>query len=93
MFLVQDGIPRDCPSAACGAQKDTAIIRDSEFGSVKASPLGRTLGGGPVNPAIVINNFVGAGKQKRSRLPASHRRKILLSVPIKIRLTAPKVAS
>ncbi|KAE8370229.1 hypothetical protein BDV27DRAFT_140666 [Aspergillus caelatus] len=73
-LTIQDGIPRDCPSAACGAQKDTAIIRDAEFGSVKASPLGRTLGGGPVNPAIVINNFVGAGKQKRSRLPASHRR-------------------
>ncbi|KAE8377577.1 hypothetical protein BDV26DRAFT_304869 [Aspergillus bertholletiae] len=73
-LTIQDGIPRDCPSAACGAQKDTAIIRDAEFGSVKASPLGRTLGGGPVSPAIVINNFMGAGTHKRSRLPASHRR-------------------
>ncbi|KAE8315173.1 hypothetical protein BDV41DRAFT_586927 [Aspergillus transmontanensis] len=73
-LTIQDGIPRDCPSGACGAQKDTAIIRDSEFGSVKASPLGRTLGAGPVNPAIVINNFMGAGTHKRSRIPASHRR-------------------
>ncbi|GMG37060.1 unnamed protein product [Aspergillus oryzae] len=72
----------NCPSGACGAQKDTAIIRDAEFGSVKASPLGRTLGAGPVNPAIVINNFMGAGTHKRSRVPASHRREILPSVPV-----------
>ncbi|KAB8198950.1 hypothetical protein BDV34DRAFT_56268 [Aspergillus parasiticus] len=78
-LTIQDGIPRDCPSGACGAQKDTAIIRDSEFGSVKASPLGRTLGAGPVNPAIVINNFMGAGTHKRSRVPASHRRRQLIN--------------
>ncbi|KNG91271.1 cell surface protein Mas1 [Aspergillus nomiae NRRL 13137] len=78
-LTIQDGVPRDCPSAACGAQKDTAIIRDAEFGSVKASPLGRTLGGGPVNPATVINNFVSGGTQKRSRIPASHRRRQLIN--------------
>ncbi|PIG85644.1 cell surface protein Mas1 [Aspergillus arachidicola] len=78
-LTIQDGIPRDCPSGACGAQKDTAIIRDAEFGSVKASPLGRTLGAGPVNPAIVINNFMGVGTHKRSRVPASHRRRQLIN--------------
>ncbi|KAB8239094.1 hypothetical protein ETB97_004954 [Aspergillus alliaceus] len=75
-LTIQDGMPRDCPSAACGAQKDTAIIRDAEFGSVKASALGRTLGGGPVNAATVINKFMGGGAQKRTSI-TDRRRQVI----------------
>jgi hypothetical protein len=74
-----DGIPRDCPSAACGAQKDTAIIRDQEMGGIKASPLGRTLGSGPVYAATVINKFMGTATEKRARASPSERRKRSLS--------------
>ncbi|KAJ5226014.1 hypothetical protein N7468_007239 [Penicillium chermesinum] len=57
-LTVIDGTPRDCPSSACGGQKDTAVIRDQEMGSVKASALGRTLSSGPVDPKRVIMNFM-----------------------------------
>jgi hypothetical protein len=65
LVLVADGTPRDCPSAACGGQKDTAVIRDQEMGTIKASPLGRTLISGPVDPKIVINKFMAPATERR----------------------------
>ncbi|KAB8074288.1 hypothetical protein BDV29DRAFT_124573 [Aspergillus leporis] len=78
-LTIIDGMPRDCPSAACGAQKDTAIIRDQEMGSVKASPLGRTLGNGPVDAATVINRYMGVSTEKRSRASITDRRRQLIN--------------
>ncbi|RHZ54253.1 hypothetical protein CDV55_100989 [Aspergillus turcosus] len=78
-LTIIDGIPRDCPSAACGAQKDTAIIRDQEMGGIKASPLGRTLGSGPVYAATVINKFMGTATEKRARTSAAERRRQLIN--------------
>ncbi|RLL96544.1 hypothetical protein CFD26_104181 [Aspergillus turcosus] len=78
-LTIIDGIPRDCPSAACGAQKDTAIIRDQEMEGIKASPLGRTLGSGPVYAATVINKFMGTAMEKRARTSASERRRQLIN--------------
>ncbi|PSN65866.1 hypothetical protein BS50DRAFT_399741 [Corynespora cassiicola Philippines] len=57
---VQDGTPRDCASPRCGSEADTSIIRDREMGG-KASALGRTQGGGPVDAASAIANFMGTG--------------------------------
>ncbi|KAJ5144051.1 uncharacterized protein N7515_002838 [Penicillium bovifimosum] len=65
-LTVVDGIPRDCPSAACGGQKDTAVIRDQEMGSIKASALGRTLISGPVDPKRVIENFMKPNTETRA---------------------------
>ncbi|KAI1144267.1 hypothetical protein F5Y05DRAFT_22747 [Hypoxylon sp. FL0543] len=56
---VADGTPRDCSSNACGSQADTSIIRDREISSGKATPLGRTQGNGPVDAAVMIQNFMG----------------------------------
>ncbi|KAI1213572.1 uncharacterized protein F4807DRAFT_411651 [Annulohypoxylon truncatum] len=56
---VADGTPRDCTTNACGSQADTAIIRDREISSGKASPLGRTQGNGPIDAATMIQNFMG----------------------------------
>ncbi|RHZ61428.1 DUF3129 domain-containing protein [Aspergillus thermomutatus] len=78
-LTIIDGIPRDCPSAACGAQKDTAIIRDQEMGGIKASPLGRTLGSGPVYANTVIDMFMGTVTQKQARISRSKRRMRSLS--------------
>lgn len=78
-LTIIDGVPRDCPSAACGGQKDTAIIRDGEMGGIKASPLGRTMGAGPVNAATVINKFLGTAAEKRGRVPPSERRRQLIN--------------
>ncbi|KAI1803532.1 hypothetical protein F4811DRAFT_562434 [Daldinia bambusicola] len=58
---VADGTPRDCSSNRCGSQADTAIIRDREIASGKASALGRTQGNGPIDAAVMIQNFMGAG--------------------------------
>lgn len=59
---VQDGTPRDCASPACGAEADTSIIRSKELGSSKATALGRTNGGGPVDAAAMVTTFMdGAG--------------------------------
>lgn len=66
MTLVVDGTPRDCPSAACGGQKDTAVIRDQEMGSIKASALGRTLSSGAVDPKRVIVDFMGSNTESRT---------------------------
>lgn len=57
-LTVADGTPRDCPSARCGAQSDTAIIRARELGTSKASALGRTTGSGPIDPTVVMNTFM-----------------------------------
>jgi len=57
-----DGTPRDCASPACGSEADTSIIRARELGTSKASALGRTQGGGPVDAAQMVALFMdGAG--------------------------------
>ncbi|EFQ28179.1 hypothetical protein CGRA01v4_11758 [Colletotrichum graminicola] len=53
-----DGTPRDCASPRCGSEADTSIIRDRELGTNRASALGRTQGGGPVDAAAMIQNFM-----------------------------------
>jgi hypothetical protein len=58
-FQVIDGTPRDCASPGCGAEADTSIIRAQELGTSKASALGRTEGGGPVDAAAAIATFMG----------------------------------
>ena len=47
--------------SGCGSQADTAIIRDREIASGKATPLGRTQGNGPVDAAVMIGAFMGTG--------------------------------
>ncbi|KAB8228036.1 DUF3129 domain-containing protein [Aspergillus alliaceus] len=78
-LTVMDGMPRGCPSAACGAQGDTAIIRDQEMDGNKASPLGRTNTGGPVNPATVINSFMGAGNSNSKRAAFTDQRRQMIN--------------
>ncbi|KAI1955330.1 hypothetical protein LOZ07_005521 [Ophidiomyces ophidiicola] len=63
-LTVVDGTPRGCASAACGAQKDTSIIRDAEMGSSRASTLGRTSYGA-VDPAAVMQAYMGRAKTRR----------------------------
>ena len=53
-----DGTPRDCASPLCGSEADTAIIRDRELGTSKASALGRTQGGGPIDAAKMMAVFM-----------------------------------
>lgn len=60
-LTIQDGTPRDCSSNGCGSQADTAIIRDRDIASGKATPLGRTQGNGPVDAAVMIGAFMGQG--------------------------------
>ncbi|KAH8597336.1 MAS3 protein [Bisporella sp. PMI_857] len=61
-LTVVDGTPRDCAQASCGSQDDTAVIRDRELGTAKASALGRTKADGPVDPARIMAIFMdGAG--------------------------------
>lgn len=56
---VIDGTPLDCPTPSCGAEADTSIIRKNEMGTGKASALGRTEGGGPVDAAKAISIYMG----------------------------------
>jgi len=56
---VADGTPRDCATPACGSEADTSIIRSKELGTNKATALGRTNGGGPVDAAKAIAAFMG----------------------------------
>ncbi|KKY20823.1 putative mas3 protein [Phaeomoniella chlamydospora] len=63
---VQDGTPRDCASPSCGSEADTSIIRDNELGTDEASALGRTKGGGPVDAAAAISNFMGGSSTNTS---------------------------
>ncbi|RDL38919.1 Uncharacterized protein BP5553_03259 [Venustampulla echinocandica] len=58
-LTVIDGTPRDCSQAKCGSQADTAITRARELGTSKASALGRTSGGGPVDASNMISLFMG----------------------------------
>ena len=53
-----DDTPRDCASPRCGSEADTSIIRKNELGTSKASALGRTNGGGPVDAAAMISLFM-----------------------------------
>jgi hypothetical protein len=55
-----DGTPRDCASPRCGSEADTSIIRNRELGTSKASALGRTNGGGPVDAAAMMSVFMDA---------------------------------
>ncbi|KFY20029.1 hypothetical protein V491_04042, partial [Pseudogymnoascus sp. VKM F-3775] len=66
-ITVIDGTPRDCSSARCGAQADTAITRKNELGTSKASALGRTSGGGPVDAAAAVANFMGGTSNVAAR--------------------------
>jgi hypothetical protein len=66
-----DGTPRDCASPGCGSEADTSIIRSRELGTSKASALGRTQGGGPVDAAKMIALFMdGAGGNDSAVLAA-----------------------
>ncbi|KAJ2982030.1 hypothetical protein NQ176_g1658 [Zarea fungicola] len=56
---VLDGTPRNCIVNACGAQADTAIIRDAEINTGKYGPLGWTQGGGECKADAVISSFMG----------------------------------
>ncbi|KAI1426974.1 cell surface protein [Xylaria sp. FL1777] len=68
---VADGTPRDCSSNGCGSQADTSIIRDKELGTSKASALGRTQGNGPVDPTVMIANFMNASGAPTNKGAAS----------------------
>ncbi|OQE10591.1 hypothetical protein PENFLA_c087G04199 [Penicillium flavigenum] len=78
-LTVVDGTPRDCPSAVCGGQKDTAVIRDQEMGSIKASALGRTLISGPVDPKRVIVNFMTPNTDTRVHTRHFHQARQLIN--------------
>ncbi|PVH89075.1 hypothetical protein DL98DRAFT_508223 [Cadophora sp. DSE1049] len=67
---VADGTPRDCASPACGSEADTSIIRDREIGTSKASALGRTQGGGPVDAAKMVSLFMGDGANSTDTVAA-----------------------
>ncbi|SZF02778.1 unnamed protein product [Blumeria hordei] len=58
---VADGTPRDCASPRCGSEADTSIIRKREMGTNKATALGRTQGGGPVDATKMMAMFMGGG--------------------------------
>lgn len=60
-----DGTPRNCIVNACGAQADTAIIRDEEMRTHKYGALGWTQGGGNCNPDAVIRQYMGLGEAPR----------------------------
>ncbi|KAK1960745.1 cell surface protein [Colletotrichum sublineola] len=66
-LTIADGTPRDCSSNGCGSQADTAIIRDSEIASGKATPLGRTQGNGKVDASVMVNNFMGGEAAPKSK--------------------------
>jgi len=57
-LTVVDGTPRDCARASCGSQDDTAIIRENELGTARASALGRTRANGPVDPTRIMAIFM-----------------------------------
>ncbi|KAF2452841.1 putative cell surface protein Mas1 [Lineolata rhizophorae] len=64
---VIDGTPRDCASPLCGSEDDTSIIRDRELDGNRASALGRTNGGGPVDADAAISTFMGGDAAKRAK--------------------------
>jgi len=68
---VIDDTPRDCASPRCGSEADTAIIREREISSGKASALGRTQGGGPIDADRAVRMFMeGAGGNETSNKAA-----------------------
>ncbi|TLS27329.1 hypothetical protein PpBr36_04689 [Pyricularia pennisetigena] len=69
-----DGTPRDCPSPVCGSEADTAIIRDRELGTSRASALGRTQGGGPVDAAKMVALFMDGASTNKSEVVAARER-------------------
>lgn len=68
---VIDGTPRDCPTPACGAEADTSIIRRNELGTSKATALGRTNGGGPVDAQKMISIFMDSASGNSSAVRAA----------------------
>ncbi|KAF1363776.1 hypothetical protein EJ07DRAFT_162349 [Lizonia empirigonia] len=50
---------------------DTAIIKDSEIASGKATPLGRTQGNGPVDASVMVAAFMGTGAAPPTKQGAS----------------------
>lgn len=72
-----DGTPRDCATPACGAEGDTSIIRQNELGTSKATALGRTNKGGPVDAAKAISTFMGTGGAAAPATGAAAKRGLL----------------
>lgn len=76
-----DGTPRDSGNPLSGSEADTSIIRAKEMGG-KASALGRTQGGGPVDAAAAISNFMGngaaGGAAPAAKAPAANNKRGLL---------------
>lgn len=75
-----DGTPRDCASPGCGAEADTSIIRKNELGTNRATALGRTNGGGPVDAATMISLFMGGDANSTAAINAreAHEGSLLL---------------
>lgn len=67
-LTVQDGTPRDCAQASCGSQVDTAIIRQNELGTARASALGRTNGEGPVDAAKAMAVFMDVASANSTKV-------------------------
>lgn len=68
---VADGTPRDCASPKCGSEADTSIIRDKELGTSKATALGRTNGGGPVDASKMVSLFMDGASANTSAVVAA----------------------
>lgn len=68
---VADGTPRDCASPRCGSEADTSIIRDKELGTSKATALGRTNGGGPVDASKMVSLFMDGASANSSAVVAA----------------------
>lgn len=66
-----DGTPRDCATPACGSEADTSIIRTNEIGTSKASALGRTQGGGPVDAAKMMAVFMDSANANSTAAKAA----------------------
>lgn len=73
---VIDGTPRDSGNPLSGSEADTSIIRAKEMGG-KASALGRTQGGGPVDAAAAISTFMGTGAAGGGAAAANTKRGLL----------------
>ncbi|KAF2102713.1 putative cell surface protein Mas1 [Rhizodiscina lignyota] len=73
---VQDGTPRDCATPRCGAEADTSIIRTKEMGTNKATALGRTNGGGPVDADKAISMFIGGSGAGASTDTQANKRQL-----------------
>jgi hypothetical protein len=73
-YQVIDGTPRDCATPACGSEADTSIIRKNELGGGRASALGRTQGGGPVDAASAISTFMGGASSSSTKGSKANKR-------------------